>query len=194
MSECFHIFFGYDDRMCAGTLTCIQSLVEHASIPVSVTPLKLSTLSKYFKRPRSPMQLTDFTYTRFLAPSLCGFKGWCLFIDANDMMIRADVAELYELIDDQYAVMCVHHPSFDCKEHSFMNKAVKSYPMLNWSSVILFNNAKCTRLTVEYVESADYYDLHQFKWTAPGTVGELPSTWNHLVRYYPQSSEAKIVH
>jgi hypothetical protein len=39
---------------------------------------------------------------------LAGFEGWALFVNC-DFLYTADLWELVELIDDQYAVMCVHH-------------------------------------------------------------------------------------
>lgn len=66
--------------------------------------------------------------------------------------------------------------------------------MLNWSSVMLFNNSKCSALTQEYVETADYFDLNQFKWLSSDAIGELPDVWNHLVGYYELQPDAKLVH
>lgn len=150
-------------------------------------------MKDHFTRPKAPGQLTDFTYVRFIAPHLCNFEGWCLFIDGNDMMCRGDVGELYRLRDDKYGVMVVKHPEFS-GTHSFLGNSHKCYPMLNWSSVMLFNNAKCKKLTTEYVDKADYFDLHQFKWVEESEIGELPVEWNHLIGYYPPNSNAKIAH
>ena len=188
------IFMGYDSRAPIGHHVCEQSIMKHSSLPVSITPLYLSTIKKFFTREKSPTQLTDFTYSRFIVPSLCGYKGWAIFMDGNDMMLREDIAKLWALRDDRYAVMVVKHPEFK-GTHSFMGKSIASYPMFNWSSMMLINCEKCTRLTPEYVNTADYYDLHQFKWLdSPDLIGELPSTWNHLVGYYEPLPNAALVH
>jgi hypothetical protein len=56
--------------------------------------------------------------------------------------------------------------------------------MKNWSSLILFNNERCTRLSPAYVNEASGLDLHQFRWLAgPHEIGGIPSAWNHLVDY-----------
>lgn len=188
------VFLGYDERMPAGGAACMQSIMDHTTMPVQFTPMRLKSMTDHFTRPKAPGQMTDFTYVRFIAPLLCNFEGWCLFIDGNDMMVRTDLRELWDLRDDKYGVMVVKHPEFS-GEHSFMGNAVKTYPMLNWSSVMLMNCARCKKLTKEYVDTASYMDLHQFKWLdSPAEIGELPSAWNHLVRYYPPREDVKLVH
>lgn len=188
------IFTGYDRRAPIGHHICEESILQHSTQPVTVTPLYLSTLKGAFDRDRTPTQLTDFTYSRFIVPYLCNYKGWAIFIDGNDMMLREDIAKLWQLRDERYAVMVVKHPEFQ-GTHSFMSQSIQTYPMLNWSSMMLFNNEKCRQLTREYVHTAGYYDLHQFKWLDdPSQIGDLPSTWNHLVKYYEPSPDAALVH
>ena len=46
----------------------------------------------------------------------------------------------------------------------FLGEPQSKYEKKNWSSVILFNNARCTALTPEYVSTASGLELHQFKW------------------------------
>lgn len=189
-----HIFIGYDSRVPIGHHVCEQSIMEYSSLPVTITPLYLSTIKSIFTRQKDPTQLTDFTYSRFIVPHLCGYKGWSIFMDGNDMMVRKDIAELWNLRDDRYAVMVVKHPEFQ-GNHSFMGKVIETYPMLNWSSLMLFNNAQCKTLTSHYVNNANYHELHQFKWLDDGArIGELPNTWNHLVGYYSCREDAALVH
>ena len=67
--------------------------------------------------------------------------------------------------------------------------------MFNWSSLMLFNNAKCSQLTPEYVNNAAYHELHQFKWVKTlDNIGELPPRWNHLVGYSANNSDVALVH
>lgn len=191
---CIRVFTGYDKRAPIGHHICEESILRHSTRPVSVTPLYLSTLKGIFDRERASDQLTDFTYSRFIIPHLCGYKGWAVFMDGNDMMVREDIAKLWQLRDSKYAVMVVKHPEFQGK-HSFMGKSIQTYPMLNWSSMMLFNNEKCKALSRDYVNTAGYYDFHQFKWLEDqGQIGELPPTWNHLVSYYDPRPDAALVH
>jgi hypothetical protein len=48
--------------------------------------------------------LTPFTSAASWCPWLAGFQGWAMFLDI-DYLCRADVAELFALTDDRYAVM-----------------------------------------------------------------------------------------
>jgi hypothetical protein len=65
----------------------------------------------------------------------------------------------------------------------------------NWSSVILFNNAKCRALTPDYANTATGLQLHQFKWLEDdGLIGDLPHCWNHLVGYDAYDPHAANVH
>ncbi len=188
------LFIGYDSRLPLGFHVFLQSVMQHSTVPISVTPLLLSNLQGIFTREKAPDQLTDFSYSRFIVPHLCDYKGWALFMDGTDMMLRDNISRLWDLRDDNYDVMVVKHP--DIKgEHAFLNKTVSTYKMFNWSSLMLFNNAKCTKLSADYVNTASYHDLHQFKWLEHlDRLGELPQKWNHLVGYYPPSSDVSLVH
>ncbi len=49
---------------------------------------------------------------------------------------------------------------------------------------MLFNCAKCTALTPDYVNTASGLELHRFKWLeSDDLIGEIPHRWNHLVDY-----------
>jgi lipopolysaccharide biosynthesis glycosyltransferase len=112
-----------------------------------------------------------------------------------DMLMRADIAELWALRDWRYAVMCVKHdyqPKIDTK---FLGQAQTKYEKKNWSSFILFNNDECRALTPNYVNTATGLQLHQFKWLEnEDLIGELPVTWNYLVNEYDYREDAKNVH
>jgi hypothetical protein len=59
---------------------------------------------------------------------------------------------------------------------------------------MLFNNARCTALTPQYVNTATGLDLHRFSWLDDALIGELPLEWNWLVGEYRHNPDAKIVH
>ena len=56
---------------------------------------------------------------------------------------------------------------------------------------MMFNNARCTQLTPDFVNAAD--GMHAISWTLPERVGDLPREWNHLVGY-DAPKDAKLVH
>jgi len=78
--------------------------------------------------------------------------------------------------------MCVKHDYTPSSERKFLDQIQTVYPKKNWSSVMLFNNAKCTPLTPEVVQHEDGLFLHQFQWLeSEELIGELPHKWNFLV-------------
>jgi hypothetical protein len=188
------IYIGYDPREAAAYSVLAHSINVRASVPVSITPLMLSQLKGAYRRERNPLQSTDFSFSRFLTPHLCGYEGWALFMDC-DMLMLDDVARLWSLRDERFAVQVVKHNHVPQEETKFLNAAQTKYEKKNWSSVILFNNARCTALTIEYVNAASGLELHQFKWLGDdGLIGDIPHRWNHLVDYDAPDADVSNVH
>lgn len=188
------IFIGYDPRETVAFSVLAHSINARASKPVSIVPIMLSQLGEVFHRERDPLQSTDFSFSRFLTPYLAGYQGWALFMDC-DMIMLEDVARLWELRDDRYAVMCVQHNHVPKEETKFLDQPQSKYAYKNWSSVMLFNCAKCTALTPDYVNAASGLQLHQFKWLeGDHQIGALPQGWNHLVGVNEPNPDAKLVH
>lgn len=188
------VFVGYDPREAVAYNVLAHSIRVRASRPVSIAPLALSQLSGVMTRERHPLQSTDFSFSRFLTPYLSGFSGWSVFMDC-DMLVLDDIAKLYDLRDERYAVMVVKHDHTPREDIKFLDQPQSKYEKKNWSSVMLFNNARCTALTPEYVNRASGLELHQFKWLGDdGLIGELPHCWNHLVGYDAPRSGMSLVH
>ena len=91
------------------TQVCKHS-IESKSSTVDVRPLKQQELrdAGWYTRPIDKLASTEFTFTRFLIPELTNFKGWAVFMD-SDMILTTDIQELFDQVDDKYAVMCVQH-------------------------------------------------------------------------------------
>lgn len=120
--------------------------------------------------------LTDFTYTRYLVPYLCKFKGIALFLDA-DMLCLDDVYKIPRPTEDEAV------------------KVVKDgVEPFEWPSLMYFNcsHYACKTLTPEWVESPKNSPQ---KWLINGAnVGELHRDWNHIVPYSGINPHARIVH
>lgn len=188
------VFIGYDAKLPVLFNVLQHSIVTRASEPVAITPVALSHLKRIHTRERHPLASTEFSFSRFLAPSLCNFEGWSIFMD-NDMVMLDDIAKLWALRDDRYAAMVVKHDHQPKEELKFLDRVQTKYEKKNWSSVILFNNARCKALTPEYVDQASGLDLHQFKWLGNDElIGGLPHRWNHLVGYDAPENEVSLVH
>ncbi|MGE7368820.1 glycosyltransferase [Neorhizobium sp. NPDC001467] len=189
-----NVFVGFDSKEVVAYHVLCQSILEKSSIPVNFVPINLANLGHIFKRERNSLQSTEFSFSRFLVPYMSKFEGWSLFADC-DMLMRTDIAKLWELRDDRYAAMCVKHNYVPKVETKFLGQVQTKYEKKNWSSVILFNNAKCTKLDLEYVNNATGLELHQFKWLeSEDLIGELPASWNWLVNEYDYSEDANLVH
>lgn len=162
--EKLRIFVGFDVREELAYEVCRHSLLKYATMSIEIIPLKLQNLTNQgiYTRPRDPTESTEFSFTRFLTPFLAGFQGWAMFVDC-DFLYTADVRELVELVDEQYAIMCVHH-DYNPKTTVKMDGVLQtSYPRKNWSSMVLYNCAhpKNQLLTPELVNSASGAFLHR---------------------------------
>jgi hypothetical protein len=194
MTGPIRVFIGFDPREDVAFSVLAHSIQRNASQPVSITPVMLSQLGDVYRRPRNPLQSTEFSFSRFLTPYLCGYEGWAVFMDC-DMLMLEDVAKLWALRDERHAVQVVKHVHVPKEEVKFLGAVQTKYEKKNWSSVMLMNCARCRALTPDYVNQASGLELHQFKWLADdGLIGEIPSRWNHLVGYDAPRRDAALVH
>ncbi|MGA0076217.1 MAG: glycosyltransferase, partial [Ilumatobacteraceae bacterium] len=188
------VFIGYDENESVAYHVLSHSILRHASQPVSITPLVKQHMGNFYARERSPIESTDFSFTRFLVPYLSGYSGWSIFMDC-DMLMTTDIAELWALRDEQYAVMCVKHDYVARDDVKFLGATQTKYEKKNWSSVMMFNNASCTALTPKVVAEESGLFLHQYKWLgSDDQIGALPTTWNYLVGEMTMSSTPKLIH
>lgn len=189
------VAIGYDHRESIAYHVLAHSIMRRASRPVRIQPITLNQLVGIFTRERSPMQSTDFTYARFLTPALSDDNSVSVFLDC-DMLCLVDICELEDIALSSlyHDVLVVKHDYIPRTEDKFLGQPQTVYPCKNWSSVMVFNGHRqaVKNLTPEYVNKATPMDLHQFKWAQ--SVGELDTSWNHLVGEYPANPTAKIVH
>ena len=169
--EILRVFIGYDPRQAISYTVAASSFALAANRkPVSITPIKIETVP--FKR----QGLTPFTFSRFLVPWMCNFKGYALFVDADVACLR-DPAELFEegYEDPTKAVWVVN-----------------TTPQFERAAVMLFNcgHPDNAVLTPDYCETAN--GLHQIRWTE--NIGWLSDDWNHLVGYDKPAERPGIIH
>lgn len=190
------IFIGYDKAETVAYHVLCHSILRRSSIPVSITPLNRDNLPM-FTRPRGEFDSTDFSISRFLVPYLSGYRGWSLFLD-SDMLVLGDIAEManFATLGHYYntSVRVVQHDYIPRTERKFLGQTQTKYKKKNWSSVMLFNNSLCEKLTVDYVNNAPGLDLHQFRWCDDWNVRSLPGEWNYLVGEEGQIGPPKLVH
>ena len=188
------VFVGYDAREAVAFSVLAHSINARASQPVSIAPVMLSHLRGVYRRERNALQSTDFSFSRFLVPYLCDYQGWAIFMDC-DQLVLDDIARLWGLRDERYAVQVVKHVHVPKEDVKFLGEVQTKYEKKNWSSVMLMNCARCEALTPEYVNRASGLELHQFKWLeSDAAIGGLPNEWNHLVGYDEPRADASLVH
>ena len=143
------IFIGYDTREDIAYEVCKQSILDTASVPVEIIPLKLKELRKsgWYTRDEDQLGSTEFTFSRFMIPFLTDYTGWALFIDC-DFIFKRDIVHLFEQKDDKYAVMCAHHDYTPKDGEKMDGQAQLPYPRKNWSSMVLWNCGHATNKAV----------------------------------------------
>jgi len=187
------VFIGYDAREAVAYHVCTNSIIRHVSVPVSLSPLALNSLKEYDEKHSDGSN--QFIYSRFLVPHLKNYQGWALFMD-GDMILRADLAELWAMRDDSKAVMCVHHDYKTKATKKYLGAINQDYPRKNWSSVVLWNCGHPANrvLTPKFIEDATGAQLHRFTWLSDELIGEIPKVWNWLPDEFGPNSQAKLLH
>ena len=189
-----NIYIGYDHREACAYHTMVNSFIRHSSMPLSINPLALKNMESFYSDGGHTDGSNQFIYSRFLVPYLSNYEGWSLFVD-GDMLVRSDIKELWDMRDESKTVQVVQHDYKTKMEEKYLGAKNENYPRKNWSSVILFNNAKCKALTPEFVQEATGAELHRFNWVGGDEgIGELPIEWNWLDIEYDHNPDARLVH
>ena len=192
------IFVGWDSREPVAYHVLAHSILTRASIPVAIIPLVQSQFraAGLYTRERGPTESTEFSLTRFLVPYLSGFEGFSVFMDC-DMLCRADIAELVRLVAEWRpapALWVCQHDYVPTTATKMDGQAQTSYPRKNWSSLMVFHNARCRALSLDYVNVATGLALHRFQWLRDDEIAPLPLEWNWLVGEYAPNLQAKVLH
>ena len=189
-----NVFIGYDTKEKVSFSVLSYSILKNSTQPVSITPIYLDNIKDDFVRERNNLSSTEFSFSRFITPHLMNYQGWALFMDC-DMLMKADINELWRLRDDRYAVQVCKHDYTPKSTVKFLNQKQTVYPKKNWSSFMLMNCKKCTALTPNYVNRASGLELHQFKWLeSDKLIGDLPLEWNWLAGEYNKKVNIKNIH
>ena len=187
------VFIGYDPREAIAFHVCANSIIRHSSQPVQIIPVALNLFKEYTETHTDGSN--HFIYTRFLVPYMMKWQGHAIFID-GDMIVRDDIAQLWELRDHSKDVQVVKHNYKTRMPIKYLGSKNEDYPRKNWSSVILWNcNSYPNRkLTPDYVMKATGAELHRFTWCTDDRIGELPPEWNWLPDEYGANPDAKLLH
>jgi len=188
------VFIGYDRKIKIAYHVLAESILKNSSEPVSIHPIYLPNLQKIHNRNQNVLASTEFSFSRFLVPYLMNYQGWAVFMD-SDMTMISDIAELWQLKDEKYALQVCKHEYTPNVKKKFLGNTQTIYAKKNWSSLMLMNCSQCKTLTTDYVNTATGLDLHQFKWLKDESlIGEIPLEWNWLVGEYPYKTNVKNIH
>jgi lipopolysaccharide biosynthesis glycosyltransferase len=199
------IYIGYDRRESEAVDVCTTSLLRRSSVPLHIVkidekPLRQAGIYQRTWYRREDGQRTDslddkpfstdFAFTRFLVPALCQYRGWALFCD-GDFLFTADISELFSMVDDRYAVMCIKHEHVPDETVKMDGQVQSRYRRKNWSSLCLYNCEHPANdvLTLDCVNKMPGSWLHAFDWLTDDKIGSLPKTWNHLAGVDPTPNE-----
>lgn len=177
------LYVGFDPREAAAYHVFCQSVIDRASVPVRFVPLHKPMLAGFDGQRDGT---NAFIFSRYLIPSLQGFRGWALFAD-GDMIVRQDIAKLWALRDEAKAVQVVKHEYQTRHRRKYVGTPIENdnldYERKNWSSVVLWNCGHPSNriLTREFVEDAGGVFLHRFQWLQDAEIGGLPEEWNVLI-------------
>lgn len=190
-----NIFIGYDSREDLAFQVSSFS-IKSKSQEANIIPLKLSELreKKLYYREEDKLGSTEFTFSRFLVPFLNNYEGWALFCDC-DILFLDSIENLFNQVDDKYAVMCVKHDYKPKSETKMDGKLQSIYPRKNWSSLVLWNcghpsNKKITKELVNDNQITGKY-LHRFSWLKDEEIGSVSHHWNWLVGWYQEPNDGK---
>lgn len=182
------IFIGYDSREDIAFEVAKASILQHTDAEVLALRLDdLREMGLYWRKP-DPMSATEFSFSRFLVPTLCNYRGRALFMDC-DFLVRHSLKPLFEYNDPMKAVWVVKHHYEPTALTKMDGMAQRRYPRKNWSSFMWFNcdHPAVYNLTPEIVNGESGMYLHRFMWCRDEDIGELPPTYNYLEGWHTRS-------
>jgi hypothetical protein len=205
------IYIGWDASESDACEVARHSLLRHLSEPIPVHKLVLDDLigrglhqrPLYRRNGRLIDELsirddydgaisTEHANARFFVPMIA--DGWALFID-GDVLLRADIAEIFRNLDERKAVYCVKHSHQPSEVEKKGGHVQTSYKRKNWSSVMIFNcQHPSNGWLPNIVNTLPGRDLHAFCWLGDDEIGTLDGKWNYLVGYSDPQIDPALVH
>ena len=206
------IYIGFDDRESHFYELCKFSILEHASEPVEIIPMKHKDLrerglftrgfytdgrtgqmiDEVDKRPFS----TQFSHSRFLVPAL-EEHNWAnkenrfvMFVDC-DFIFTGDVIQAFKEAEaNDKALSVVKHDFKPTSAKKMDNVEQHAYNKKLWSALMFFDvtHPRNHSLSKEDVNCTDGRLLHQFFWLAEDDIGSISEGWNFI----PDHSETRV--
>jgi lipopolysaccharide biosynthesis glycosyltransferase len=154
------------------------SIKKYASMSVNVAPL-CDVSVPLPKDPRNRPR-TGISFCRFLIPSLCGYAGRAIYLDA-DMLVFDDICKVWDLRMEDADIVCAEQPSDKGR--------IRQY------SVMLLNCSNLRWKIDEIVSGFDHgkYDYAELMYDfciipQERITATLPYEWNSLEFYEPEKT------
>ncbi len=186
-TEPIRVYVGTDQSQMVATHVLEYSIRQHTRQPVEVIPmcdLVVPMPKDAANRPR-----TGFSFSRFLIPQLTGYRGKAIYLDA-DMQVFADIAEIWDLPTDVYAVHCCRQ---DTPPPTWRNN--NHFQPGRQMSVMLLDCGQLKWDIQEIVRGLDAgeYDYRRLMFdlcvVPPDRIGEgIPPAWNSLEHFEPDAT------
>jgi lipopolysaccharide biosynthesis glycosyltransferase len=209
------VFIGWDPREADAWEVCARSMQRRMSERIQINKLELSSLVQggLYSRPTSRKgarlidglskredydgsMSTEHAIARFFVPLLAE-EGWALFMD-GDMLVRGDICEVFEGLDETKALYCVQHDHRPAGDTKMDGQVQTRYRRKNWSSFMIFNCDKWTpEVRATYLVDLNLIpgrDLHAFAFLEDHEIGRLDQKWNFLVGYTDSRVDPAVVH
>lgn len=196
-------FIGWTGENAAAYEVCRASMLALSSQEIEVIPLRTwdlrgSGYERWHSVSGSGQRVdgvdgslfsTDFSFSRFMVPSLADYADeWVLYCD-SDMLFLDDPALLWTMAWDRSgAIGCVQHGDMIGGSDSKIAGSVQTfYRCKNWSSLMMMQAKRCAFLDPRYVSTASGKDLHQFAWIDQDQIASIPRRWNvlHGIQFVP---------
>jgi hypothetical protein len=196
--DTIRLFVGHDPRESVGLHVFCESVWNQTSLPVEIVALtpKVNEVLGL----GSSQSTNAFGKLRFAVPHICDYKGFAIFMDGADCLLRADLAELWAMREAWYAVKVVKHEYETKAARKYVGTDMESdngsYERKNWSSVMLFDcgHYMNRQLTPNFIRDHPSAYLHRFKWLPDERIGDLPANWNVLIGEQQSGLETKLAH
>ena len=176
--------------------TQANQLVPQKVLAYSIRAHTREALDLRFERQRQ-RQLggTRFGFVRFTVPSLFGYRGRAIYLDA-DQLVLADVRDLVEQLDDRHAIGIVRdvqgtfggRPVAPRNETSVM--VLDCEKLKQWDPATLFDSVVPNEAALRPGQ-IHYKDFMRLAGVDPSLIQAIDPRWNHynLVR-----DDTKLVH
>lgn len=191
LTEPIRIYVGTDETQMVAVQVLEYSIRRFATQPVEVIPM----LNLPVPMPREPANRprTGFSFARFLIPSLAGYRGRAIYLDA-DMLVFGDIADLWNSPMGSYRALCTRQ---DSPPVTWRNN--KHFQPGRQMSVMLIDCEKCQWKIEDIVRGLDegQYDYKKLMCdlciVPHDEIGEsLDPMWNCLEHF--EAGATKLLH